>query len=246
LGEKAFAELQPLWKAAISAAAAPLEALQAQSLELRRAMIEEAKLLGEAPVLRIDAVRALQQRWQAQAHQVPIDRRQEQKLWDAFRKPIDEAFNRKTLEREKAEASLGQRDRVVMDAAKALQDANAGGDAQVIRSAIAALEAALQGQALAQAQVTAAGKQEAQVQAVADSVAQAGADSVQAATAESASIDGGDGEVPRASQSGAAETVVASLEGEAIARTTDAVVAEVIAPKPAPKFHASLTEPNII
>ena len=235
LGEKAFAELQPLWKAAISAAAAPLEALQAQSLELRRAMIEEAKLLGEAPVLRIDAVRALQQRWQAQAHQVPIDRRQEQKLWDAFRKPIDEAFNRKTLEREKAEASLGQRDRVVMDAAKALQDANAGGDAQVIRSAIAALEAALQGQALAQAQVTAAGKQEAQVQAVADSVAQAGADSVQAATAESASIDGGDGEVSRAPQSGAAEKVVTSLEGEAIARTTDAVVAEVIAPKPAPK-----------
>lgn len=219
LGEKAFAELQPLWKAAISAAAAPLEALQAQSLELRRAMIEEAKLLGEAPVLRIDAVRALQQRWQAQAHQVPIDRRQEQKLWDAFRKPIDDAFNRKTLEREKAEASLGLRDRVVIDAAKALQAANAGGDAQVIRAAITALEAALQGQAQAQAQVTAAGAQEAQVQAVADSVAQAGAASVEAAVAEGQVADA----VPSEGTAGPDEAAPA------------APVAEVIAPKPAAK-----------
>jgi hypothetical protein len=219
LGEKAFAELQPLWKAAITAAAAPLEALQAQSLALRRAMIEEAKVLGEAPVLRIDAVRALQQRWQAQAHQVPIDRRQEQKLWDAFRKPIDDAFNRKTLEREKAEASLGQRDRVVIDASKALQAANAGGDAQVIRAAIAALEAALQGQAQAQAQVTAAGAQEAQVQAVADSVAQASA----------ASVDAAVGEV------GAEDAAATTDAGEAVDAPPAAPVAEVLAPKPVPK-----------
>lgn len=130
LGEKAFAELQPLWKAAIANAAAPLEALQAQSLALRHTMIEEARVLGDAPVLRIDAVKALQQRWQAEAHRVPMDRRQEQKLWDAFRKPIDDAFNRKTAEREKAEASLGARDRLVLDAAKALEAANASGDVQ--------------------------------------------------------------------------------------------------------------------
>ena len=160
VGEKVFAELQPLWKAAISLAAAPLEALQAQSLALRHAMIEEAKVLGAAPVLRIDAVKALQQRWQSEAHAVPIDRRQEQKLWDAFRKPIDDAFNRKTAEREKAETALGARDRLVLDAAKALQAANASGDAQGIRVAMVALEAALQGQAQAQADVTAAGAQE--------------------------------------------------------------------------------------
>ncbi|MFM6990113.1 MAG: DUF349 domain-containing protein, partial [Rhodoferax sp.] len=218
LGEKAFAELQPLWKAAIANAAAPLEALQAQSLELRRAMIEEAKALGEAPVLRIDAVRALQQRWQAQAHQVPIDRRQEQKLWDAFRKPIDDAFQRKTLEREKAEASLGQRDRVVMEASKALQAANASGDAGQIRAAMAALEAALHGQAQAQAQVTAAGAQEAQVQAVADSVATAGAASVEAATSEGGSSEGQDAEGATAEESAAAATPAAAP-----------------APKPAPK-----------
>ncbi|MEI7514074.1 MAG: DUF349 domain-containing protein [Betaproteobacteria bacterium] len=236
LGEKAFAELQPLWKAAISAAAAPLEALQAQSLELRRAMIEEAKVLGEAPVLRIDAVRALQQRWQAQAHQVPIDRRQEQKLWDAFRKPIDDAFNRKTVEREKAEASLGQRDRVVLDAAKALQAANAGGNAQVIRSAIAALEAALQGQAQAQAHVTAAGAQEAQVQAVADSVAQAGAASVEAAAVESPAAEAATGEEDAHGQhDGDAGQTEAPVETEHSVPAREVVADGLPAPKPAPK-----------
>ncbi|MEY2861384.1 MAG: hypothetical protein RL392_1842 [Pseudomonadota bacterium] len=149
VGEKIFAELQPLWKVAISNAAAPLEALQAQSVTIRHAMIEEAKVLGAGAILRIDAVKALQQRWQEQAHLVPIDRRQEQKLWDAFRKPIDDAFNRKTAEREKADAALGQRDRIVLDAAKALEVANASGDSQAIRSAMAALDAALKGQAQA-------------------------------------------------------------------------------------------------
>ena len=169
VGEKVFAELQPLWKAAISDAAAPLEAVQADSLAQRHAMIEEAKVLGAAPVLRMDAVKALQQRWQAQAHTVPMDRRQEQKLWDAFRKPIDDAFNRKTADREKAEAALGARDRVVLDAAKALEAANASGDANKIRLAMAALDAALKGQAEAQADVRDAGVQESAAKAAVES-----------------------------------------------------------------------------
>ena len=169
VGEKMFAELQPLWQAAISHAAAPLETLQAQSLDARRSMVEEAKALGAAPVLRVDAVKALQQRWQAEAHRVPIDRRQEQKLWDAFRKPIDEAFNRKTTERERAESALSARDKVVSDAAKALETANASADAAMIRQAIAALDAALKGQAQAQADVKDAGAQEVAARSVAAS-----------------------------------------------------------------------------
>jgi ATP-dependent RNA helicase SUPV3L1/SUV3 len=146
LSEKAFAELQPLWKAAISAAAAPLELMQKQSLAQREALIAEAQLLAGAPILQIDALRGLQQRWQAEAHAVPIDRRQEQKLWDAFRKPIDEAFNRKTAEREKIQGASSERDRAVLAASKALQAANASADAQAIRSAMQALEAALNAQ----------------------------------------------------------------------------------------------------
>jgi hypothetical protein len=153
VGEKVFAELQGLWKTAINQAAEPLETLQKSSIAARHAMIDEAKVLGAQPELRIDAVKALQQRWQGEAHAVPIDRRLEQKLWDAFRKPIDDAFNRKTADREKADAALGERDRTVLDAAKALEMANASGDAQNIRSAMNALEAALRGQAQAKAAV---------------------------------------------------------------------------------------------
>lgn len=146
LSEKAYAELQPLWKSAYAAASAPLDAVHKASVQRRHALIEEAQALGAAPVLRIDAVKALQQRWQAEVHAVALERRQEQKLWDAFRKPLDEAFNRKTAEREKAASAMSERDRQVLDAARALQVANAGSDAQAIRAAMAALEQALQGQ----------------------------------------------------------------------------------------------------
>jgi hypothetical protein len=146
VGEKLFAELQPLWKEAISYAAAPLEALQAQSVALRQSMVEEAQTLGAAPVLRLDAVKALQQRWQAEAHRVPLERRVDQKLWDAFRQPIDEAFGRKANERDRAQAALGARDKAVVEAAKALGIATASGDAAAIRKAMADVEAAARAQ----------------------------------------------------------------------------------------------------
>lgn len=151
LSEKAFAELQPQWKAAMQAAHVRLEAAQAASTERRHAMITEAQALGAAPQLRIDAIKALQQRWQAEAHAVPLDRKHEQKLWDAFRKPIDEAFSRKSSEREKQAQALSAHDQRVLDAARALDEASAGGDAAQIRAAMAALEAATRGQASAEA-----------------------------------------------------------------------------------------------
>ncbi|MBS0608178.1 MAG: DUF349 domain-containing protein [Proteobacteria bacterium] len=151
VSEKMFAELQPLWKQALAAAAEPLEAAQKASLDLRQAMIAEATALGAAASLRIDAVKALQQRWQAEAQSVPLDRKQEQKLWDAFRKPLDEAFNRKSAERERSATELSTRDRAVLDASKALEAANASGDVQRIREAMAALELALTEQSAAAA-----------------------------------------------------------------------------------------------
>ncbi|MDZ7937924.1 MAG: DUF349 domain-containing protein [Rhodoferax sp.] len=210
IGEKLFAELQPQWKAVIAHAAQPLEAVQAQSLAARHAMIDEAKALGAAPMLRVDAVKALQQRWQAQAHAVPVDRRQEQKLWDAFRKPIDEAFNRKTAERQQAETQLGERDRVVLDASKALEAANASGDAQAIRTAMAALDAALQGRAQAQADVQTAVAQQAETQGAVDAsnMPPTGMDSAQEAPESIASEASETAEVTEAPP--AAPTVVAA------------------------------------
>jgi ATP-dependent RNA helicase SUPV3L1/SUV3 len=210
LSEKAFAELQPLWKAAIQAAAAPLEAIQKESLDRRHAMIEEAKALGAAPQLRVDAVKALQQHWQAEAQAVPLDRKHEQKLWDAFRKPIDEAFNRKSEEREKAAAALSERDRTVLEASKALEAANASGDAQKIKAAMAALEAALHGQAQAAAAVAAAGP--ALV-----------APSAEAPPGEAPASGGGDSAAPAGGD--------AQLEDAAAAEPA----APALAPKPAPK-----------
>jgi hypothetical protein len=146
LGEKTFAEIQPVWEAAMDAADAPLTTARHDSLARRRAMIEEAQALGAEPQLRIDAVKAVQQRWQHEAQQVPIERKQEQKLWDAFRKPIDDAFQRKTAEREKAAGALGEFDRMVVEASKAVAEATASGDAQKIHVAAKALEAVVRGQ----------------------------------------------------------------------------------------------------
>jgi hypothetical protein len=211
LGEKAFAEIQPLWRDAIAAAAAPLEAAQKASLALRHEMIEEAKAMGAAPVLRVDAVKALQQRWQVEAQSIPLDRKHEQKLWDQFRKPIDEAFNRKSAEREKAASALSERDKIVLDAAKALDVANASGDAQKIRSAMANLDAALRGQAQAQQAVAAAAETAAGAQsAVAAADAAAPAELTEAVA-------------------GAAES---SVQSEPLAQ--EGAVPEAAAPKPAP------------
>jgi hypothetical protein len=203
VGEKVFAELQGLWKTAINQAAEPLETLQKSSIAARHAMIEEAKVLGAQPELRIDAVKALQQRWQAEAHAVPIDRRLEQKLWDAFRKPIDDAFNRKTADREKADAALGERDRTVLDAAKALEMANASGDAQNIRSAMNALEAALRGQAQAKAAVQVA-VDEAKLAESTASSAQPAIESIASDEASASSVEGEPSEVAQAAEPAAA------------------------------------------
>jgi hypothetical protein len=217
LSEKAFAEMQPLWKEAMQGAAAPLEAVQRQSLDRRHAMIEEAQQLGAAPQLRIDAVKALQQRWQSEAQTIPLDRKHEQKLWDAFRKPIDEAFNRKSEEREKAAAALSERDRTVLDASKALEAANASGDAQKIKAAMAALDAALRGQAQAAAAVAAAGP--AMVAPAAE------------APAPDAAADGGPAIAPSESETGGS----ADAAGAAEAAADGGSAAPAAAPKPAPK-----------
>jgi ATP-dependent RNA helicase SUPV3L1/SUV3 len=221
LGEKAFAELQPLWKEAIHAAAAPLEALQKQSLERRHAMIDEARELGAQPQLRIDAVKALQQRWQGEAQAVPLDRKHEQKLWDAFRKPIDEAFNRKGEEREKAAAQLSERDRFVLDASKALEAANATGDAQKIRAAMSALEAALHGQAQA-VEAVARADEAARKQDKDAGAAAVGATAAPEGTAESVT------------EAVAGENAPAATESEANAEA-EAAPAPTAAPKAAPK-----------
>ena len=146
VGEKAYAELQEAWKAALHEASAPLHAAQKQSIARREAMVAQAVELAAAPNLNIDAVRELQRQWQTEAQSVPMDRRHEQKLWDAFRKPLDEAFARKTQQRERVQHQLSARDQAVLDASKALEAANHSGDAARIQAALDGLQQALQAQ----------------------------------------------------------------------------------------------------
>ena len=215
LSEKAFAELQPLWKQALHNAAAPLEAAQKASTARRQALIAEAEQLGAAPLLRVDAVKALQQNWQTEAQSVPMDRRIEQKMWEAFRKPIDEAFSRKTNSREHvSNAPMSAHDRMVLDASNDLKAANASGDVQKIKAAMAALDAALKGQAKANAEVIVAPKA---VEISAPDAAQAASEPAAAETALAETNE---------AESNAAETDSPSAE-------TAEPVKPVDAPKPA-------------
>lgn len=148
LSEKVFAEMQAQWKAAMQAAHVAIDKAQADSVAARRALIEEAKQLGAAPMLRIDAVKALQQRWQVESQAVPIDRKLAQKLWDAFRQPLDEAFQRKTQDRAAApQQALSAHDQAVLEASQALEKAIAQGDASQIRQAMQHLNEVSQGRA---------------------------------------------------------------------------------------------------
>ena len=238
VSEKTFAELQPQWKAAMDAAYAPLQAAQKNSVERRHAMIEEAKALGAMPVMRIDAVKALQHNWQHEAQTIPLDRKFEQKLWDSFRHPIDEAFNRKTQDREKAASAMGEHDKHVLEASKALQAANASGDGQQIRAAIAALEAAIKGQNAAKVVETAAISAENESKTAIDGVNTAyNAIEIVAIKANDDSA-----EAPAVTESGEISTPVESAEAQESAAVEEEKAAEpaaepavVDAPKPVPK-----------
>lgn len=223
LSEKAFGEMQSQWKAIFKAAAARLETAQKASVERRQTLINEARELGAAPALRVDAVKALQQRWQVEAQAVPLDRKTEQKLWEVFRAPLDEAFQRKGTDRQASAAPLTARDRAVIEASKALDAANAGGDAAKIRAAMAALDAALRGQA-----------QEAQAAAKAQAAPEAAApaqteEAAPAAQQDAEALADASAPVPETTE----ETAEKSTEDSADAPAAVEAAAPVAPPKPA-------------
>ncbi|PAT44199.1 DUF349 domain-containing protein [Vandammella animalimorsus] len=143
VSDKVFTQLQTQWKEAYDAASAPLEQARKHSTALRRNLIEQAQALAERQPLDIRAIKELQQRWQAEAQRVPLERKLEHKLWDAFRQPLDAAFNRKSEQRHQAQAAASAHDQAVLQAAQALEQAVAGGDAQSIRDAMQALQSAV-------------------------------------------------------------------------------------------------------
>lgn len=205
LGEKLYAQYQSQWKTAINAAHAGLESAQKRSTALRHALIEEAKQLAAQLPLRIDAVKALQMRWQAEAQAIALDRKAEQKLWDAFRKPLDEAFARKGQEREKVQAAVSAHDKAVLAAVAALDAANSSDDAQQIRAAMAALQDAVHSRAAAAPEAVVANAPAPEAQAEQDS-------SAESTSTENAAAK--DEEVPSAATPPAVKKPVIAMRGD--------------------------------
>nr|WP_293752610.1 DUF349 domain-containing protein [Limnohabitans sp. Rim8] len=230
LSEKAFGEMQGQWKGIFKAAAARLEAAQKASIERRQALINEAVDVGAAPALRVDAVKALQQRWQVEAQSVPLDRKTEQKLWEVFRAPLDDAFQRKGTDRPQSTGPVSAHDRAVLDASKALDLANASGDAAKIRAAMAALDAALRGQALqAQAAQSPVGAPTSSTAAVVppQAVAQAQSDGASAAADATTAAPADE----QASDTATAEAAQAAPDSDSVLPEEPAP--PVVVPKPA-------------
>jgi len=145
VNEKMFAELQAIWREAMNAAHASIAAAEKASIQRREALIAEATQIGSADFLNIDAVKDVQHRWQVESQTIPLDRKLAQSLWDAFRKPLDEAFNRKTQQRERGAQAANALEQAVLDASKALELATQSGDAAQIKQALYVLNQAVLG-----------------------------------------------------------------------------------------------------
>lgn len=201
VNDKVFGQLQTQWKEAYEQAGAALDNARKESADLRRSLIEEAKELGARAQLDVRAIKSLQQRWQAEAQSVPLDRKLEQKLWDAFRQPLDQAFQRKDAQRSQADAVASEHDQAVLNASQALEDAIAGGHAQAIRDAMDALQAAIRSTPETAAAAPAAATPEVESAPAADAQADVATEQPQAeATAESSEATTADAEAAPAEE----------------------------------------------
>ena len=95
--DKAFeASLQPLRQ--------PLEQRRQEEILSREALIAEVMALDPQQRSATEQLRALQERWQAQASSVPLRRKDEQALWEKFRAACDALFAQRKLASGEADA----------------------------------------------------------------------------------------------------------------------------------------------
>ncbi|WP_343293848.1 DUF349 domain-containing protein [Vandammella animalimorsus] len=217
VSDKVFTQLQTQWKEAYDAASAPLEQARKHSTALRRNLIEQAQALAERQPLDIRAIKELQQRWQAEAQRVPLERKLEHKLWDAFRQPLDAAFNRKSEQRHQAQAAASAHDQAVLQAAQALEQAVAGGDAQSIRDAMQALQSAVRS-APADSAPAAAGSTPPAAETGNGAAANAEAQPAPAAAPDAGAADGAEPTAP--AESGAPKSASDEADAQAPAATS--------------------------
>jgi hypothetical protein len=87
--------LDGLFSAALNVLQAPLEAQRKGEMGERERIIEEAAAIDPHDRHALDAMRALQARWQEHARALPLERKAEQALWQRFRAVCDEVFQRR-------------------------------------------------------------------------------------------------------------------------------------------------------
>ena len=80
------------YEQAIKALQKPLSGQQDQEVQQRQALIAEVQALVPAERATLDKVKVLQERWQQRAKALPLERKQEQALWQQFRAACDALF----------------------------------------------------------------------------------------------------------------------------------------------------------
>ncbi|MCA1248746.1 DUF349 domain-containing protein [Massilia sp. MS-15] len=84
--------LDTLFGAALNTLQRPLEEQRKDEIAVREGLIEEALALDPHGRHAVDALRALQARWQEHARALPLERKAEQALWQRFRAACDALF----------------------------------------------------------------------------------------------------------------------------------------------------------
>jgi len=87
--------LDTLFTDALNVLQGPLEEQRKAEMAEREAIIEEAAAIDPHDRHAIDAMRTLQQRWQEHARALPLERKNEQALWQRFRAVCDDVFHRR-------------------------------------------------------------------------------------------------------------------------------------------------------
>ncbi|MDO8439430.1 MAG: DUF349 domain-containing protein [Telluria sp.] len=91
---------------ALNAMQAPLESQRKAEVTSREDMIAQVNALNPNDRHSLDALRALQERWQEHARALPLERKSEQALWQRFRAACDAVFARR---KESAHAADAER-----------------------------------------------------------------------------------------------------------------------------------------
>ena len=94
----------------------PLEAQRKDEVSVREELIAQVAAINPADRHAVDALKALQERWQEHARALPLERKSEQALWQRFRAACDAVFARR---KESAHAADAER-RAHQDAKEAV------------------------------------------------------------------------------------------------------------------------------